>query len=152
MTREYTGAEFEIEFARAWLKFVEGGKVGVDPRTQWQSRLYADLTWYGSGSTPPNYLSENLYRWKPIPKRMVTIGYQNSLKCWCTKELVASEVEAPKNKSVFYTITNPIEQPAMWDGGEICQRWLKEGSVFLTREDATAMAEWLAVCRKGGSV
>jgi hypothetical protein len=146
--KEYTGQEFEIEFARAWLAYVEGGKVGPDPRTNYQSWNRYD-TWRNESGMPKLVSDPDFaYRWKPAPKRMVTIGYQNALKCWCTKELVAPEVEAPAMGTPIYLLGKTPE--VEWEDRPWLVSWLKAGLVFLTREDAQAMSDWLATCRKGG--
>lgn len=151
MTKEYTGKEFEIEFARAWLKYVEGGKVGVDPHRNWQ--YSAEEKWHTHDfPCQPSFSLINKYRWKPAPKRMVRIGFPDK-HCdngWKWRELVAPEVEAPARGSVYYHLG--CREALPWTGSGIDTKWIEAGEVFLTREDAAAMSEWLAVCRKGGAV
>jgi hypothetical protein len=152
MSKEYTGPEFEVEFARAWLKYVEGGKVGVDPRTQWEHKSGGVPRWSDHPiAQHPGFAEGVLYRWKLKQKRMVTIGYQNALNCWCTKELVAPEVEAPPIGEPFY-VAGILKAYAVsgWTNGGADNEWFAAGLLFLTREDAQAMADWLATCRKGG--
>ena len=151
--REYTGAEFEIEFARAWLEYVVGGKVGVDPWTQWEHKNGVNLEWRGHESRQwPNFGEGVFYRWKPAAKRMVTIGYfkKTGVHGWIEKELVAPEVEAPKDGTTYFRFFEPAYAQT-WSSDSRDAVRLASGEVFLTREDAQAMAEWLAVCRKGGA-
>ena len=149
MTKEYTGPEFEVEFARAWLKYVEGGKGGVDPRTNYQSWNRYD-TWRNESGMPKLVSDPDFaYRWKPAPKRMVSIGYMSG-GTWLRKELVAPEVEAPPKGTTFFAAVTQVVEFRWEDDDTLCRDWLNAGLVFLTREDAQAMADWLATCRKGG--
>jgi hypothetical protein len=91
----------------------------------------------------------NKYRWKPAPKRMVTIGYASGGGAWQSKELVAPEVEAPAIGTPVYVLNKTPE--VEWEDRPWLVSWLNAGLVFLTGEDAAAMAEWLAVCRRGGA-
>ena len=145
--KEYTGPEFEVEFARAWLKYVEGGKVGADPRRNWECSQ-SDQLWLGDQGFPV-CVSTREYRWKPIPKRMIEIGYCNSAGHINWRKLGAPEVEAPAMGTIFYRHKDPHHVPR-WCGGKQDYLDLKAGEIFLTREDAQAMSDWLAVCRKGG--
>jgi len=71
------------------------------------------------------------------PKRMVTIGYESHDGAeWISKTLVAPEANCVSRYS--------------WANSESEQRLLNAGCVFLKYEDAKAMADWLATCRKGG--
>jgi hypothetical protein len=144
--KEYTGPEFEIEFARAWFAYVEGGKVGVDPRNhQWEFSDCQIEGWHTGDKTPA--FEAMRYRWNPIPKRTVNIGYMSG-GTWFRKELVAPEVEAPPMGTPIYLLDKTPE--VEWEDRPWLVSWLKAGLVFLTREDAQAMADWLATCRKGG--
>ena len=148
MTKEYTRAEFEIEFARADYEWKLGGKVGVDPRTQWESECHGGWT-RPDGAVTPTFSPDFSYRWKPIPKRMVRIGYFGE-RGLVSEELVAPEVEAPKDGTTYFRFFEPAYAQT-WSSDSRDAVRLASGEVFLTREDATAMAEWLAVCRKGGA-
>lgn len=152
MTKEYTGPEFEIEFARAWLKYVEGGKVGVDPRTQWEHKSGGVPRWSDHPiAQHPGFAEGVLYRWKPAPKRMVTISYKtDKMALPVARTVVAPEVEAPAMGTVYYCQTTDLHPRCVWDGAEYDTIRLDKGLVFLTREDAQAMSDWLSVCRKGG--
>jgi len=75
MTKEYTGEEFEIEFARAWYEYVKGGKIGIDPRRNWQVRGDVIDEWSILIQGVPQFCTGDTYRWKPLPKRMVHIGW-----------------------------------------------------------------------------
>ena len=144
--KEYTGPEFEIEFARAWLKYVKAGKVGIDPRRNWQvecGRAWANF------DRIPECADDRPHRWKPAPKRAITIGYESHDGAeWISKELVAPEVEAPPMGTPIYLLDKKPE--VEWEDRPWLVSWLNAGLVFLAREDAQAMADWLSVCRKGG--
>jgi hypothetical protein len=147
--KEYTGPEFEIEFARAWLAYLEAGKVGVDPRRNWECSQ-SDQLWLGDQGFPV-CVSTREYRWKPIPKRMIEIGYCNSAGHINWRKLVAPEVEAPPIGEPFY-VAGILKAYAVsgWTNGGADNEWFAAGLLFLTREDAQAMSDWLATCRKGG--
>ena len=150
MTKEYTGAEFEIEFARADYEWKLGGKVGVDPRTQWESECHGGWT-RPDGAVTPTFSPDFSYRWKPIPKRTVWIGYKDKNGAGHEKELVAPEVEAPPMNSAYFHIFGARPANSVWNAHYVDMLRLDDGELFLTLEDAAAMAEWLAVCRKGGA-
>ena len=87
------------------------------------------------------------------PERMVTIGYESHDGAeWISKTLVAPEVEAPANGHDVYTLYSDGSVGRVeWFTGEMSRvARLKAGNIFLTQEDAQAMADWLATCRKGG--
>lgn len=149
--KEYTGPEYEIEFARAWLKYVEGGKVGVDPRTQWEHKSGGVPRWSDHPiAQHPGFAEGVLYRWKLAPKRMVTISYKtDKMALPVARELVAPEVEAPKDGTMVYLVS-PSCGPYEFRISDWGDERLKEGRVFLNAEDRDAMADWLATCRKGG--
>ena len=148
--KEYTGPEFEIEFARAWLKYVEAGKVGVDPRTQWEHKSGGVPRWADHPiAQHPGFAEGVLYRWKPQPKRMVTISYKtDKMALPVARELVAPEVEAPKEDTKYWVLN--ITGYNQWTGSNLDRARLARGDVFPTLEDRDAMADWLATCRKGG--
>lgn len=150
MTKEYTGPEFEIEFARRWLDYVVGGKVGVDPRTQWECKPASWTEWYPHFGVPSDGDSPTTFRWKPAPKRMVKIGYYDSaIEDFRYETLVAPEVEAPADgTTVFHLDDGKIQ--GKWFSEPVWIEELKDGKVFLNPADRDATAEWLAVCRKGG--
>lgn len=148
--KEYTGPAFEIEFARAWLKYVEGGKVGVDPRTQWEHKSGGVPRWSDHPiAQHPGFAEGVLYRWKPAPKRMVTISYKtDKMALPVARTVVAPEVEAPPKGQTYFHGENCNR--FIWDGLDFERKQLADGLVFLAKEDAQAMADWLATCRKGG--
>ena len=151
MTKEYTGPEFRLEFKRADYEWEKGGRVGVDPETNWERRDSIDhhVNWQSMNCVPTRYTPEMIYRWKPIAKRMVRIGYYlRHLNQWIENDLVAPEVEAPAIGTPIYLLDKKPE--VEWEDRPWLVSWLKAGLVFLTREDAQAMSDWIAVCRKGG--
>ena len=72
MTKEYTGPEFEIEFARAWLAYLEAGKIGVDPKENWE--IHDDMEKWLKSFGWPQFAPESRYRWKPATKRKQWVG------------------------------------------------------------------------------
>ena len=149
MTKEFTGPEFEIEFARAWLAYLEAGKVGTDPRGNWEY-TNVNQNWQDLAGMP--LCNAGGYRWKPAPKRTITIGYESHDGAErISKTLVAPEVEAPWPERLCYVLAeaNSVSRYS-WANSGSEQRLLNAGCVFLNREDAQAMSDWLAVCRKGG--
>ena len=89
------------------------------------------------------------YRLKPVEKRTVTIGYQNEYGNGCWKTLIAPEVEAPPMGAVYYLFSVSDFVVQDWENIECELGWLVQGRVFLTGEDAQAMADWLTKCRLG---
>ena len=92
-----------------------------------------------------------LYRWKPAPKRTVTLGYKDASGVWHEKTLVASETVMPRF-GVEYFVCGTSGVFTQVSGGPIGNRvhW-ENSSIFLTCEDARAMADWQAECRRGGA-
>jgi hypothetical protein len=149
MTKEYTGAEFAPVFYRALADWFESGCNGPDPRKNIEVCRYENY-WATGESRQVDCMEETFrYRWKPVPKRTVKISYQDKFGKEHQKELVAPEVEAPPKGSLYFHYGRDTALP--WAGGGIDCKWLEAGEIFLTREDAQAMAEWLAVCRRGGA-
>jgi len=143
--KTFTAQEFEIEFYRAMHEWVQGGKVGPDPRGEWEYQGDIRDKWWALGNGVPNPSfndrREN-YRWKPAKKRIVVID---------GVELVAPEVDAPTDGERYF-----IEG---WDGEFFSYLWgdrygediaLANGKVFLTREDCLAMADAQRKQRLGG--
>jgi hypothetical protein len=151
--KTYTGKEFAPVFYNAMVAWYDGGCVGANPTTLWECKditplagMIEDNTW-DSRPTMPTFVSAYQYRWKPKPKRMVTIGYPNKSKLWIEKTLVAPEAVAPK---IYFKLG--CDSKMEWVENTQHRKLLQDGEVFLTREDAQAMFEWLAACRKGGAV
>ena len=150
MTKEYTGPEFRLEFKRADYEWEKGGRVGPDPRTQWEHKTGGVPRW-ADHPTPqhPGFAEGVLYRWKLAPKRMVTISYKtDKMALPVARTVVAPEVEAPPMGTPVYLLYKTPE--VEWEDRPWMVSWLKAGNVFLTREDAQAMSDWLTTCRKGG--
>ena len=88
------------------------------------------------------------YRFKPAPKRTVTIGYLDSNGDWQKKELVAPETVAPAEEQEYFA----GGYTHIWCNDDIgCKRDLKSRRVFLCREDSDAMDDFLTECRNGGA-
>ncbi len=85
------------------------------------------------------------------PKRMVTISYKtDKMALPVARTVVAPEVEAPPKGTTFFAAVTQVVEFRWEDDDTLCRDWLIAGNVFLTREDAQAMSDWLATCRKGG--
>ena len=151
MTKEYTGPEFRLEFKRADYEWEKGGRVGPDPRTQWEHKSGGVPRWSDHPiAQHPGFAEGVLYRWKLAPKRMVTISYKtDKMALPVARTVVAPEVEALLPDTVFYRFKDP-HHVQRWCGGKQDRLDLTAGEVFLAREDAQDMSDWLAVCRKGG--
>ena len=139
----WKGQEFEREWHRAMLEWIDGGRQhDKAPRNMWESRLRdSSQDWSSDGHTIPFITCHGEYRWKPKPKRTVTIN---------GKTLVASEVVAPADGTSYWIIDSIGETSGIrWDSHRSDVKWLKASNVFLTREDAQNMADWLVKCRRG---
>ena len=126
--------EFEVAFYEAMYKWVAGGKVGSDPREEWEYGYKVD-EWRNSNSKPkaPEFDTNTHYRWKPTPKRTVTID---------GVELVAPEVVAPnENAEYFYEHSGGKIRMEWWEGIDFDKTILSNGKVFLTHEDCQAMSD-----------
>lgn len=149
MTKEYTGPEFRLEFKRADYEWEKGGRVGPDPRTQWEHKSGGVPRW-ADHPTPqhPGFAEGVLYRWKLAPKRMVTISYKtDKMALPVARTVVAPEVEAPKDGTLIFTLKGAA-YPFLSTMSSM--ETLASGEIFLNREDAQTMSDWLATCRKGG--
>jgi hypothetical protein len=139
--KTYTAQKFEVAFYEAMVKWVSEGKAGPDPRGEWEVDSTNGLNWIPSCGIPA-FLS-NQYRWKPTKKRTVVID---------SVELVAPEVDAPEQGRVFFisdSYGTAIE--THWTSTAADNIWLANGKVFLTREDAQAMADAQRKQRMGGA-
>jgi hypothetical protein len=136
----WKGQEFEREWHRAMLEWIDGGRVGKHPKYSIEFRTAACYPWTSRSTTNDDAFHEYTeYRWKPKPKRTVTIN---------GKTLVAPEVDAPAMYARYYTHNRPYDT-MIWSNYDFDKSELEEGNVFLTREDAQAMADWLVKCRRG---
>jgi hypothetical protein len=143
MSKTFTAQQFEIEFYAAMSKWVSGGKVGPDPRGEWEWRDTPTSSWdFSICMREPMWLSDCEYRWKPAKKRTVLID---------GVELVAPEVGAPTDGAQFFIESmDGIVLMHEWNISDLEHRVaLKNGKVFLTREDAQAMADALRKQRMG---
>ena len=64
----WKGQEFEREWHRAMLEWIEGGRVGEMPTYEFFGRY----NWVEANVAP--WIESMEYRWKPKPKRTVTIN------------------------------------------------------------------------------
>ena len=132
----WKGQEFEREWHRAMLEWIEGGRVGEHPA--WQSSE-DEIFWRLAVCYEPDYRTK-FFRWAPKPKRTVTIN---------GKVLVAPEVDAPADDVDVWATAVVGIQSFRWYDSPVNTVLLSTGNVFLTREDAQAMADWLVKCRRG---
>jgi hypothetical protein len=134
----WKGQEFEREWHRAMLEWIDGGRVGEPPYWQFKGSDKAD--WDDGGANRPAWFPNTEFRWAPKPKRTVTIN---------GKVLVAPEVDAPAFGSMFFSASVCGVDFMTWTNSTLDQKTLASGELFLTREDAQAMADWLVKCRRG---
>ena len=141
---EWQGKEFAPVFYRAMAEWHAGGEVGLHPQKLWENSTIGSARpcWRLSGAEP-FFDNSVLYRWKPTPKRTVTIN---------GKVLVAPETVAPPMGAIYYlfSVSDFVEQD--WENIDCELGWLVEGRVFLTQEDAQAMSDWLTKCRLGQTI
>ena len=125
--------DFEIEFYAAMANWVVGGKQGPDPRGEWECLHVGQ--WMCGHKGPPGFVANTTYRWKPDPRRTVTID---------GVVLVAPETDAPEPHTYYFFEgwTGDVFKDA-WRSTEGDNQALKNGKVFLTREDAQAMSDVL---------
>ena len=133
--------EFEVVFYAQMSEWVSGGKVGPDPRGEWECRDPKEHIWDGEGVTTPYFATGLEYRWKQPKKRTVTID---------GVELVAPEVDAPANGADYYVESwdGEVMQP-VWSVDLTDRRMLANGKVFLTHKDCQAMAAFQRKQRLG---
>jgi hypothetical protein len=136
-----TAQEFEVVFYEAMHKWVAGGKVGPDPRGEWEAHVSGRWQPPSSPCVPSPLSFE--YRWKPSKKRTVIID---------GVELVAPEVGEPKEKAeYFYERTDGGIDTEYWDNHDFDKKILTIGKMFLTRKDCQAMADFQRNQRLGGA-
>jgi len=139
--KTFKANEFEIEFYKAMHEWVQGGKVGPDPRREWECASENTANSWVQHMVAPTFVKNNmLFRWKPAKKRTVVIG---------GVELVAPEVDAPSEGTMFYCFGHWGITTFTWSEG-MRKDYLDYGLVFLTREDAQAMADAQRKQRIGG--
>ena len=151
---EFTGQKFVPVFYRALADWHEGGKVGLDPRDNWEIRSKLDHVWMTciTKQKTPAFFDHMIYRLKPLPKRRVAIGYANvdgeagvnNGSNW--KTLVAPETVAPAEGKEYFA----KGRVHTWYNNDIgCKQDLRSGRVFLCCEDSNDMEDFLTLCRNG---
>jgi hypothetical protein len=139
-----TSSEFEIVFYEAMAKWASGGKVSPDPRGEIEFRPNTTWNWSEAHADQLEGTEGGEYRWKPAAKRTVTID---------GVELVAPEVEAPAVGTTVYCPGHWGVSTFTWERETaMTVDYLNYGLVFLTREDAQAMADAQRKQRLGGGV
>ena len=127
---------FEVASYEAMHKWVTGGKVGPDPRGEWEWKysMWHDSAWVASKQLDaPLFGAEKCYRWKPAKKRTVTLD---------GVELVAPEVDVPAEKvQYFYEHSGGNIRVERWEGLDFDKTILSNGKLFLTHEDCQAMSD-----------
>ena len=136
----WKGRAFEREWHRAMIEWIDGGRVGRHPKHSVQISYGPDDSYWRDASSEPSFSHEAEYRWAPKPKRTVTIN---------GKTLVAPEVDAPADKSKSYFYIDAWGLVCETRAYPVLPQFLSTGNVFLAREDAQAMADWLVKCRRG---
>jgi hypothetical protein len=139
--KTYTAQEFEVPFHRAMHEWVAGGKVGVDPRENWEFLINEDR-WRSPLKATPSFTTGVTYRWKPSKKRTVIIGGQ---------ELVAPETVKPPAMAEYFILSRDYVSGMYWDDTPEEEGWLKSGIVFLEKKDAQAMIDVQRKQRLGGT-
>jgi hypothetical protein len=139
--KTYTAAEFEVEFYRAMHEWVAGGKVGIDPRENWEF-LISEGKWRSPRVSPSFVVPRVPYRWKPAKKRTVIIDGQ---------ELVAPETVKPPAMAEYFILLRDYVASMYWDDTPAEEGWLKSGIVFLEKKDAQAMLDVQRKQRLGGA-
>lgn len=134
MTQEYVGEEFRAPFCAALAKgLVEWQWLD---RGEWISHNTMHLPIFEEGYT---------YRFKPAPNRMVTM-YDKHGK---PHQLVAPELEALEIDDHYFKLTLQGYEREMWGDSDGDFKALSNRTVFLTREDAQAMADFQREQREG---
>ena len=141
--KTFTAKEFEIEFYKAMHEWLQGGKVGPDPRGQWECASENTANSWVQHMVTPRFLDDKtLYRWKPAKKRTVVID---------GVELVAPEVNALEYGNAYFAegFGGLVDELFWCDDTDPMA--LANGKVFLTREDCQAMADAQRKQRMGGA-
>ena len=143
--KTFNAKEFEIEFYKAMHEWASGGKVGPDPRGEWEHQGCIDDNWRSFGNVVPSPSFDDRrekYRWKPAKKRTVVID---------GVELVAPEVDASKQASMYFVEgLDGRVYPYLWGHLHGEDEALVNGKLFLTSEDCQAMADAQRKQRMGG--
>ena len=149
---EHIGEAFRPIFKAAMAAWWAGDCKGVCPMNNWQFKDKANIM-IDIDNQEPMYDSNKIYRFKPVTKRTVLIGYDSGGGGWESKMLVAPETVAPQRDAAYFVSSSSTEEAfdMVWDEDPIDTEFLTSGCVFLTPEDAQAMSDWLAVCRRGGA-
>lgn len=144
--RIYVGLEFAPIFSHAKAEWYASGCAENPQSLAWEYRIKGQIAWIGSYTCEPTSGALE-YRWKPKPKRMVTIGYRDGSGLIIERALVAPENVAPNlGEECFIKALLSI-----WVGSDNQQHALRKGHVFRSAADTAAMESWLSVCRKGGA-
>ena len=148
---EHIGEAFRPIFKAAMAAWWAGDCKGVCPMNNWQFKDKANIM-IDIDDEEPMYDSNKVYRFKPVPKQTVTIGYRDAEGYECWKTLVAPETVEPRRDASYFVCSSSGEAFDMgWDGDSADTDFFTGSCVFLTLEDAQAMSDWLAVCRRGGA-
>lgn len=136
MTKEYIGEAFRAPYCEALAK----GDV------EWQHKNCGVWVDHNNDHIPA-FSTKACFRLKPAPKRMVTL-YDAHGK---PHQLVAPERDVLETGCLFfynsYYSGNPTRE--VWVGNDFDIWALRYGNVFLTREDAQAMADFQRKQRLG---
>jgi hypothetical protein len=148
----YVGAEFAEPFYTAMAEWYKSKCVGPDPRMSWEMQVNFK-TWsdYAEGPTKqPDFYAGVPYRWKPLPKRTITLGYKDAGGGEHWETLVAPETVAPAvGTRVWYTNHSDKSSDTSWVDSEAHKELLAANNVFLREADAKAMADFQRRARGG---
>ena len=133
MSKTFTVQQFEIEFYLAMSDWAREGKVGPDPRGEWEYQQISNATWHETFAPATPEWDLHAYRWKQPKKRTVIID---------GVELVAPEVKAPDSGTKYYREGGDgMVYEGMWGTSDWDRHSIANGKLFLTREDCQVMAD-----------
>lgn len=121
---EYTGEAFRPVFEKAMGDWWNGGCKGVCPMENWECKT--DLGGWDTGTIAgtPDYFSRLRYRFKPTPRRTVTIGCSTDTGIYW-KTLVAPEIEAQPTTALLQQALGALE-PFFADAERVHPDWASE--------------------------
>ena len=151
MTTEYIGEAFRPIFNAAMAAWWANDCKEVCPMNNWDCKTFSGFWDTGCIDAEPGCSLGTIYRFKPAPKQTVVVGYRDVMGWWHEQSLVAPETVAPEVGSTVWLLDNSHVPLVGFQHNDCTKEWLKDGELFLTREDAQAMSDWLAVCRRGGA-
>lgn len=107
MTKTYTGPEFEVEYYRAMLAWVSGGKQGESPNSKWESSdqggwlnptgraPFFDATAYRWAPPPPHKWADIIKAYADDPGIYIEVGYSSG---YCQRVSVIEVIQSQSRK------------------------------------------------------